>query len=387
MSLASRREVVERLRRRYARAGRQYKKKLLDQLCELCGYERKYAIKLLNRPCPPRQRPPGPIPRYGQVEREVLLAIWRRAEQPCSKRLKAALPLWLPHYQRRYGPLARRVQRNLRDISPATIDRLLKPLRVRLGGRGRALTRPGTLLKSQIPVRAEPWDVSEPGFLEADSVAHCGGSMAGDFIWSITYTDIFSAWTACRAVWNRGAQGVVSQTLEVEQDLPFPIKGFDCDNGAEFLNHHLWSYFAQRKEPVRFTRSRPYHKDDQAHVEQKNWTHVRQLLGYERLEDPALLELINDLYRNEWSWLQNFFSPSAKLLSKHRDRSRWVKTYDEPQTPYQRLLAWGGLSRQQRRRLKELYEGLDPFELAESIERKLLKIFARITKRPVLKVS
>lgn len=375
MSQRSRREYLERIRVRYQGAGRKYKKSILDEFCEVCEYERKYAIKLVNRPPGPRKRPPGPKPRYGEAERRVLKRIWKHAEQICSKRLKAALSLWLPFYEKHYERIAPKVRKNLKAISPATVDRLLASARAHIAGRGRAGTRPGTLIRTQIPIRTQHWDVTQAGFLEADSVAHCGESMAGNFIWSITYTDILSGWTVSRAVWNRGAQGVLKQTRDVEQRLPFPVLGFDCDNGGEFLNWHLIRYFTERKQPVQFTRGRPYHKDDNAHVEQKNWTHVRQLLGYERFDDAALLEPINDLYCHEWELLHNFFCPSTKLIQKQRVKSRYVKKHDPPQTPYQRLLQWGGLSKEAKQKLKATYKQLDPFELAAAIEQKLGCIF------------
>lgn len=375
MSQRSRQEYLERIRVRYQRAGRKYKKIILDEFCEVCGYERKYAIKLVNRPPGPRKRPPGPKPRYGEQELRVLKRIWKHSEQICSKRLKAALSLWLPFYEKHYERIAPKVRRNLKAISPATIDRLLASVRAHIAGRGRSGTRPGTLIRTQIPIRIHHWDVTEPGFLEADSVAHCGESMAGNFIWSITYTDILSGWTVCRAVWNRGAQGVLQQTRDVEQRLPFPVQGFDCDNGGEFLNWHLIRYFTERKQPVQFTRGRPYHKDDNAHVEQKNWTHVRQLLGYERFDDAVLLGPINDLYRHEWELLHNFFCPSTKLIQKQRVKSRYVKKHDPPQTPCQRLLQWDGLTQEAEQKLKATYKHLDPFELAAAIEQKLRHIF------------
>lgn len=386
MSQRSRIEYLERILARYSRAGRKHKKIILDEFCINCGYERKYAIKLLNGSKRGRSRRSGPKAKYGQAEREVLERIWRQSEQICSKRLKIALGLWLPHYEKRYGAIAQEVKRKLAEISPATIDRLLAPLRMH-NGRGRCGTRPGNLLKTQIPIRTGYWDVTEAGFLEADTVAHCGSSMAGDFIWTITYTDILSGWTAARAIWNRGAEGVVSQTREVEAHLPFALKGFDCDNGGEFLNWHLVKYFTDRKSPVFFTRSRPYHKDDNAHVEQKNWTYVRQLLGYERFEYSKLVEPINDLYRNEWSLLQNFFCPSMKLLSKERIKSRMVRKFDTPKTPYQRLLAWGGLSKEAETELNNTYERIDPFALSEGIERKLKAIFQLHRNSQLPKVS
>src|SRR5262249_16347058 len=156
----------------------------------------------------------------------------------------------------------------LAQISSATLDRLLAPARAQYPGRGRCGTKPGSLLKSEIPIRTGTWDLRAPGYLEADSVAHCGASLAGDFISSLAYTNTFSGWTRGRAVWNKGAAGVLSATQDMEKALPFALLGFDCDNGSEFLNHHLWTYLAQRHSPVDFTRSRPYHKNDNAHVEQ-----------------------------------------------------------------------------------------------------------------------
>jgi len=211
--------------------------------------------------------------------------------------------------------------------------------------------------------------------MEADTVAHCGESMAGDFIWSVTFTDILTGWTENRAIWNKGALGVISQVRDIEEKLPFELLGFDCDNGSEFLNHHLWSYFADRKKPVQFTRSRAYKKNDNAHVEQKNWTHVRQLLGYDRFEQRQVVDLLNDLYTNEYSDYQNFFCPSVKLVEKKRMGSKYKKRYDAPQTPYQRLLTTKTLSEQKTLKLAQAFASLNPFELKKTIERKLKVIF------------
>jgi hypothetical protein len=375
MSQCSRMEYLEKVRPRYEKASRKYKRQILDEFCENCGYERKYAIKLLKRRKRRLRQSPGPKATYGRNEQEVLERIWGHSEQMCSKRLKAGLELWIPHYEKRYGELNVFVRRNLEKISSATIDRLLASVRAKIDRRNRCGTKPGSILRTQIPIRTDNWDIKQVGFLEADTVAHCGGSLAGDFIWSITYTDILSGWTENRAVWNKGAKDVLLQTRDIEGKLPFAIKGFDCDNGGEFLNHHLVRYFLNRKSPVQFTRGRPYHKDDNAHVEQKNWSHVRQLLGYDRFENPEVLDLINDLYKNEWALLHNFFSPSFKLVSKHRIKSRYVKKYDNPKTPYQRLLVWKGLTLEKRAKLKTIYTELDPFVLADEIERKLIRIF------------
>lgn len=355
---------------RYQRVGRRFKSKILDEFCAVCGYTRKYAIGLLS--CKPRRRQckPGPRRRYDGQVLKPLKVIWLAAEQMCSKRLKAALPLWLPFYEQEHGPLVEPVRKKLLQISAASIDRLLKKERARYRGKGLCGTRPGGLLKHQIPIRTDNDDVDRPGFLEADTVAHCGNSLAGDFIWSITFTDLFCQWTENRATWNKGAEGVLGQVKDVEANLPFELLGFDVDNGSEFLCFHLWRYLLDRPRPVPLTRSRPYRKNDQAHVEQKNWTHVRQLLGYQRLEQPERVPLINELYRT-WGLLHNFFCPNLKLLSKTRKGAKTIRKYSPPQTPYQRLLESKHLSQEQKQKLQSRFQQLNPLQLKREIEQKL----------------
>ena len=203
------------------------------------------------------------------------------------------VPVWLPHYEREYGAVTVELRNNLLRISARTLDRLMTPVRRRHGIRGRCGTRPGSLLKNQIPIKTEHADVNESGVLEADTVAHCGNSLDGNFIWSLTLTDIYSGWTENRAVWNKGYDGVRSAIANVEERLPFRLSGFHSDNGGEFLNHHLIRFFQERQLPIDYSRGRPYHKNDTAHVEQKNYTHVRLLLGYDRLDHPGLLQPIS----------------------------------------------------------------------------------------------
>jgi hypothetical protein len=316
---------------------------------------------------------PGPERLYEIVE-PVVKHIWLSAEQPCGKRLVPILRQWLPFYELRHGRLSGRQRQWVRQISAATLDRLLAPARAQHCDRGRCGTKPGSLLRSEIPIRTGTWDLTQPGYLEADSVAHCGASMAGDFIWSLTYTDILSGWTEGGAVWNKGAAGVPAATRQVEARLPFDLLGFDSDNGGEFLNHHLWAYMRERKAPVQFTRSRPYHSDDNAHVEQKNWTWARQLLGCGRMERPELVEPISALYREVWAPWQNFFLPCLKLKRKWREGSPWRKRYELPQTACQRLCAPGILPQKARRQLRERYASLNPFDLKDELEKKLKEI-------------
>jgi hypothetical protein len=368
---------LPKLRARYGRRNREGKSGMLDELCEDYGYERKYAIKLLgdSLPMASGRRRPGPEPQYGLIE-PIVRQMWVASEQPCGKRLVPILKQWLPYYERRFERVSQRQRKLLQQISAATLDRMLAGARADNPGRGRCGTKPGSLLKTEIPIRTGTWDLTRPGYLEADSVAHCGASLAGDFIWSLTYTDIFSGWTEGRAVWNKGAAGVLAATQEVEGMLPFALLGFDCDNGSEFLNHHLWGYLAKRHSPVEFTRSRPYHKDDNAHVEQKNWMWPRQLLGYGRLEDTALVAQICTVYKEVWGPLHNFFLPCLKLKKKWRQGSHWRKRYELPRTAYDRLHSRGLLARKQRSHLRERYESLDPFQLKDNLERQLKKILS-----------
>ena len=380
MSQKIREEMLPRLRQRYMQRGRQGRSVMIDEVCEQFGYSRKHAIKLLGGKAgwggeltTRRGRPPI----YGQEVVEVLFTIWKAGEQPCGKRLVEMVPLWLPHYEAEHGKLSRKVRKDIKTISAAQIDRLLAPRKARAGGKGRCGTKPGSLIKTQIPIRTDHWDVTRPGYLEADTVAHCGTSLEGSFIWSVTYTDIYSGWTSLRAVWNKGAAGVVEATRVVEGRLPFEILGFDCDNGSEFLNWHLVSYFTERPKVVGFTRSRPYHKNDNGHVEQKNWTHVRQLLGYDRLEEPELLERINLIYQEYWEPLHNYFSTSAKLVSKNRHGAKQVRRHDVPKTPCDRLLQSADVSETTKRNLRRQRKALNPFELNRKLEEALRRVLLR----------
>jgi hypothetical protein len=378
MTIQSKQEYFQAIKTRYRSASKQDKAYILDEFCSICCYNRKYAIRLLNNKKHRKKKiPPGPKPVY--QDRSLLTTLkklWFATDQMCSKKLKAAIPLWLPYYEQEYGCIDDRIKAKLAAISPSTIDRLLKPVRVKYYGKGRCGTKPGTLLKNQIPIQSNTWDCTQPGFFEADTVAHCGNSLAGDFVWSLTFTDIATGWTENRAVWNKGAHGVLTQIKDIEKGISFPICGFDCDNGSEFLNYHLYRYFTDRPvRPVRFTRSRPYKKNDNAHVEQKNWSHVRQLLGYDRFNKPQLVSLINELYITAWNPYNNFFCPSMKLISKKRINSRYVKKYDCPKTPYQRLIDSQHVCQQDKQRLTDTFLSLNPFTLKKKIESKLKIIF------------
>lgn len=382
MSPKARMEYLETIYLRYKRASRQEKTLILTEFCINCSYHRKHAIRLLNnfkrftKPKPKKRGRPSSYDKPFVIK--PLNRIWLCANLPCSKRLTVILPMWLRYYSEEYGGLSLEAVKALRRISASTIDRLLKPLRIKYKTRGRSTTKPGTLLRKQIPIETEQWNEARPGFLEADTVAHCGESLAGMFAYTVDFVDIATGWTEQRAVWGKGEAGVVEEVKDVEESLPFPLLGFDCDNGGEFINYHLIRHFGQRKKPVSFTRSRPYRKDDNCHIEQKNWTHVRQWLGYHRLDNPDVVPLMNDLYKTEWRLYHNFFLPSFKLLEKKRIASKTVKRYDTPKTPYERVLESPYVSASVKESLKEQLTHLNPFRLRAAMEKKLEKIFATI---------
>ena len=384
MSPRSRKEYTETIYLRYREASRNQKALLLDEFCATTGYHRKHAIRVLRkfkRFRKTKTKRAGRIPIYSQPHiLKPLKKIWLAANLPCSKRLKVILPLWIPGYIQSFGPLSPQAQQALSRISPSTIDRILSPTRIHYKKRGRSTTKPGTLLRNQIPIKTNQWNESRPGFLEADTVAHCGDSLAGMFAYTLDAVDIATGWTEQSAVWGKGETGVLEQIQDIESSLPFPLLGFDCDNGSEFLNHHLYQHFSQRKSPVHFTRSRAYHKQDNAHIEQKNWTHVRQWIGYDRLDNPQTVSLLNTLYTQEWRLLHNFFCPSVKLLAKERIGSKTLKHYDSPKTPFQRIIASPHISPQTKQALTNQLASLNPFVLRKAMEEKIKKIFLPIPK-------
>jgi len=384
MSPRSKKEYTETIFLRYREASRIQKALLLDEFCATTGYHRKHAIRVLRkfkRFRKTKTNRPGRIPIYSQPQiLKPLKKIWLAANLPCSKRLKVILPLWIPGYIQSFGPLSPQTQQALSHISPSSIDRILSPTRIHYKKRGRSTTKPGTLLRNQIPIQTNPWNESRPGFLEADTVAHCGDSLSGMFAYTLDVVDIATGWTEQRAVWGKGETGVLQQIQDIEASLPFPLLGFDCDNGSEFLNHHLYQHFSQRTSPVHFTRSRAYHKQDNAHIEQKNWTHVRQWIGYDRLDNPQTVPLLNNLYTQEWRLLHNFFSPSVKLLAKVRLGSKTLKHYQSPKTPLQRILDSPHISPQTKQTLTLQLASLNPFVLRKAMEEKIKKIFLPLPK-------
>lgn len=380
MSPQSKKEYFKTVWLRYKKAvSKAEKTQILDELCINCDLNRKYAIRRLRNFKIVRRKKtenkPGPKPKYLQPEfLAVLKQIWITANLPCSKRLRAIIPIWLPAYQQDFGFLSIEILKNLSKISPASIDRVLRPIKHLYRGKGRSATKPGLLLKHHIPIQTNQWDEKRPGFLEVDTLMHCGTSLEGHYAVSTTAVDIATGWIEQRATYGKGQRDIAHQIKNIEDSLPFPILGFDCDNGNELLNQSLMRYFLNRKFPVQYTRSRPYHSNDNAHVEGKNWTHVRQWLGYRRFENPKIVDLLNDLYKNEWRLFHNFFMPSVKLQSKQRVGSKIFKRHDSPQTPYQRILNSKFISPHTKLSLAQLFKTLNPFKLRKVIDAKIAAI-------------
>ena len=376
MSQSSKREYLKRIYPRYQKADAAAKQRILDEFCANCRYHRKHAIRLLNGPAPvekPRPKRRHRAPTYGSRLVSILKAVWEAADYPWSARLKALLPEWMPWIRGRFR-LTPETEAQLLGISARTIDNRLGPHKRRLRRRLYGRTKPGTLLKHHIPLKTDHWDVQVPGFTEIDLVSHSGNSASGDFCYSLNLTDIYTGWTETRAVLGRGQQGVQEGLEEIRQALPFPLRGIDSDNGSEFINDHLFRYC--RSRAIQFTRGRPYKKDDNAHIEQKNWTHVRRILGYIRYDTAAAREAIDDLYRNELRLFQNLFLPSVKLERKERIGSRLIRHYQAPQTPFQRVAASPVADPERVAELRRQRETFDPFELSAAIQAKLERIFS-----------
>lgn len=371
MSNEVKRILLAKLKLRYLKGSRKQKTLILDEFCLTTELSRKHAIRLLNGEIKSHRDHPGPKYKYGPEVRRHVVILWESCGRLCSKKMVSAIKRWLPFYDGANDE----IKAMLPKISSSTIDRILSKHRT-LVKRGLSTTSP-SLLKNKIPIKLLDSGIIEPGFFEADTVAHCGTSMAGEFTNTLTMTDIYSGWTEVRAVWGKQSLGVLNAIKEIENSLPFKIKGFASDNGNEFLNNDLWTYFDDRAMKVDFVRRRPYKKNDNAHVEQKNWTHVRRLLGYDRLDQQWDVNYVNDLYQNYWLPLWNYFTPVMKLRSKTRIGGRIVKLHDEPKTPFERVLECPHISQEEKQALLARVENLNPFVLRTELDKKL-KWFFRI---------
>lgn len=376
MARQSKREYLRSIHERYRRGGRAEKTAMLEEFCKVCGYNRKYAIWLLNRPLKPKvvRRRVSRSATYSKASVAMLAKVWEASGYLCSQRLKAAMPQWLPWVKKHFA-INDDLAKELLTISARQMDRRLFPHKRAVKRRIYGTTRPGSLLKHMIPIKTEHWDVTLPGYLEIDLVSHSGASAAGEFLYTLDCVDISTGWVERQAVMGKGQQGIVEALRQIEQRLPFRLRGIDSDNGSEFINAHLFNFCCQRPkdQSVQFTRSRPYKKDDNAHVEQKNWTHVRKLLGWERYDSLEALQTINSLYE-KLRIFQNLFQPSMKLSRKIRKGSRLIRRYDQPATPLQRALQ-SPEQTPQIQTLKSMAKNTDPFELSRQIDQQLDRLY------------
>ena len=368
----------------YRKASKKKKGEILSQVVTATGYTRSYASYLLRNHgrrvfihhnialegnAKGKQRRRKAVRKYDAAVLKSLKYIWEMMDYIAAKRLAAALPEIIPNLER-FGEIkvSKSVREKLLQISPATIDRLLKPEREKHMLKKRIHhTKPGTLLKNQIPIRTfSDWDDAQPGFFEMDLVGHDGGSAAGDYCFTLDMTDVCSGWSEQVAVINKAQIHVFEGIRTIRKRAPIDILGLDSDNGSEFINHHLLRYCKQ--ENITFTRSRPYRKNDTCFVEQKNWSIVRRFAGYMRLESQKQCEMLNELYGLLRDY-NNFFMPSMRLREKTRDGARVSRKFHPPKTPYQMLLESEKVSRKVKRGLRSKYATLNLAELSRRIEK------------------
>ena len=379
MTEQSIREYALALQGRYRAAGKRGKGQMLDEFCQVTGYHRKAAIRLLRTP-PPARTPRGKgsrrgrPPHYGPAVRAALVQVWEAADRPCGKRLAPFLADLVPHLER-HGELrvSPAVRAQLLTLSAATVDRLLQAHRPRLGRQPFAPSASAAALKAQIPLRTwGEWAEVAPGSVQADLVLHCGERTAGFYLTTLVAVDVATSWCELEAVWGKGQQRVGTGVHHLRERFPIPLRELHTDNGGEFLNDLLYPWC--RREGIRFTRGRPYTKNDQAYGEQKNWTAVRRLIGYDRYSSPAAHAQFRRLLPLIAEYL-NFFQPVRKLVRKERSGAKVAKRYDRAQTPYQRLLAAGVLNAQQAYDLAARYHRLNPVALRTQIDAELTRLW------------
>lgn len=377
MSLKSKRELLEVVRPRYLKANKVEKQKMLDEFTSATGYHRKHAIRVLKNQRQVQNHLKGRTKTFktiytGEVVR-ALEQIWEIYGQICSKRLRPFLPEAIKVLERcREIEFSEAAKALLLKISSASIDRCLRPARIQ-SPHGLSTTKPGSLLKNLIPVRTfTEWDDERPGFMEIDLVAHCGNTAEGQYLNTLTCTDISTGWTEVTALSHRSQQAVSEAIHRMRKRLPFPLLGIDSDNGGEFINDLLYRYCLD--ESITFTRSRPYKKNDQAHVEQKNWSVVRHTVGYDRWETQQEFVLLEGIYADLRLYI-NFFQPSFKLVAKERIGNRTIKRYDPAKTPYQRVLERKDISLEAKAQLMNFYVQLNPAELRRQIDQITAKLW------------
>jgi hypothetical protein len=375
MDMKSRKQYLSTLLERYLKAEKAQKGQILDEYCRNTRQNRKYVIRKICRMAfgPPRMRKKRSVV-YGPDVRAALEAVWRVFDFPCGQRLAPVVRAELGRLRRmRELDISERTAEKLLRISPATIDRLLRPRKGEIKDRRRYSSRGGNLIAKKIPLRMTDWETHRLGYVEMDLVLHCGGSTDGEYGHSLSAMEISTGWWEGEAVMGRAQSRIFNAIKQIRERSPFAWLGIDSDNDNAFINNQLYRY--TQEEQLEFTRSRPYRKNDNAYIEQKNFTHIRKPLGYLRYDTPEELELIQDLYRQELRLYKNFFQPVMKLLRKERIGGHVKRVYDTPQTPYQRLMGSNKIAPQTSEQLRQLYLSLNPAELKRQIDKKLSRLF------------
>jgi hypothetical protein len=379
MTKMSKKELIKATKKRYLKATKLEKGRILDEFCLNTNYHRKYASTILqagydnNKVI--REGRKSRKKKYGTEIMMIIIKIWEILEYPCGSRLKPML-ITIAEALIRSDELKinNKLKEQLKSIGTKTLDRRLRTKRIELRlNRNRGTTRHGSLLKTAIPIRITNWNINQVGFMEIDTVAHNGGESSGEFIYSLDMVEIYSGWSEQRATLGKGERGIIKAIENIKNIVPFNISGLDSDGGSEFINWHLVQYC--QKHDIFFTRSRPYMKNDNAYVEQKNYTHIRKWLGYGRYDTIKQVEMINNLYGNELSLFNNFFRPVMKIKSKEKiNNSVCKKKYDIARTPYQRILESDQIAMETKKRLKKLYLSLNPVQLRKIIDEKIRNI-------------
>ena len=373
--MKARNEVIERHKKNYRKSTKKEKQFIINNVCESTGLSRDRAARLLRCPIKickskSKKRNQGRKKYYDKETVDALEKLWKILDFACGKRLKEAIPGMIEALERHNEIIFKQtIKEKLLKMSPATIDRLLKPVKTGLAFKGKSTTKPGTLLKRNIPLRlGNEWDDAIPGFVEIDLVAHCGDTTAGDYVNTLDVTDISTGWTETRAVLNKSQKHVFNGLMVIKLKLPFPYRGIDSDNGHEFINEHLLRYCVTNK--ICFTRSRPHKSNDNCHVEQKNWVTIRRNIGYDRFEGKKAVDILNAYY-DQLRFYTNFFLPQTKLISREKVNSKVIKKYEKPKTPYQRVLESEHINDKIKKQLTDQFLSLNPVSIKKDMVKTL----------------
>lgn len=368
MTLKFKQEYLNAVRTRYFNSTKKGKSQILDEMCAITGYSRKAAIRVLSLGHNEGKKASGRTNVYSPEAIKHLKNLWHMMGRICSKKMVAALPVWINFYDR--AGITNEIKNELKTMSSSTIDRYLKTYKRQFARLKRTGTRRSKKFMNVVPIKDLDHFAKKPGFIQADTVSHGGNNVSGLFIWTMTVTDEFTGWTECRAMYGKGGPSPIESVHSALSAFPFDIHSFNTDNGSEFLNERLHNYICAHRG-IKFTRSRPYKKNDNAHVEQKNFTHVRELFGYERFDFEDLTDQMNIVYAKYFCVLQNFFIPQMKLSSKVRVGSKYYKKYHEAKTPFQRVLDSPDIPRYQKELLKKQFEQLNPVLLKKDLNYEL----------------